>query len=388
MKVAAAWLLVAVVSEICLGGGGRLTAWGFVSLRMVLFCLAMMVTAILLIRGERMPREYRFLVLLFIGISGIGIVVGLTNGAEFSFWWEDIKPLLYFLMLPFFHFAMKDGRTVALSATTIKTISLVLAGAFFITLAAIHGGLIPFQSFYRPAVATTEFFFRGEVTFFYKGFLYLCVGAIFLYFTGSRSKGLWISVLFLAILLSFTRGFLFALGATYCLYFILKAKPIKAVAGAMAAAVIIIFGQSAISSLSREINELKNGNRQSALAGTLLGDRSYSDSERRKQIEQVFARVTPQSLIVGHGFGRGIPSRPVHMEISYLEIFHKQGILGLAFWGYLLYALWVRYRKRPDTAIRSAFFFSAVFLFFFSRRPINMSTTRLVWLWCFWLLSH
>ena len=63
-----------------------------------------------------------------------------------------------------------------------------------------------------------------------------------------------------------------------------------------------------------------------------LGDKSASDSIRIVQIQQVFERINPLSFFIGHGFGVGVPIRPHHMEITYLEIFHKQGILGLAFW--------------------------------------------------------
>ena len=63
-----------------------------------------------------------------------------------------------------------------------------------------------------------------------------------------------------------------------------------------------------------------------------LGDKSDSDSMRYVQIEQVMSNVNPISLIFGHGFGVGIEIRPIHMELSFLEIFHKQGLIGLIFW--------------------------------------------------------
>jgi len=63
-----------------------------------------------------------------------------------------------------------------------------------------------------------------------------------------------------------------------------------------------------------------------------LGNKSVSDSIRFLQIQQVVEMVNPFSFFIGHGYGVGVPIRPGHMEIMYLEIFHKQGIIGLIFW--------------------------------------------------------
>lgn len=63
-----------------------------------------------------------------------------------------------------------------------------------------------------------------------------------------------------------------------------------------------------------------------------LGDKSGSDSARFVQIDQVLSNVNPISFFIGHGFGIGVPIRPRGMELSLLEIFHKQGLLGLSFW--------------------------------------------------------
>jgi len=73
----------------------------------------------------------------------------------------------------------------------------------------------------------------------------------------------------------------------------------------------------------------------------MLGDKAPSDEGRIVLFKQVMSALTPLSLFVGHGFGIGIAEKPVHMEISYLEILHKQGLLGLLFW-FMLFVLTVR----------------------------------------------
>ena len=54
------------------------------------------------------------------------------------------------------------------------------------------------------------------------------------------------------------------------------------------------------------------------------------------------------------------------MEISYLEIFHKQGIVGLACWSVILFSLIKLYKAgaRDETSIRTVFFLSGLFVFF------------------------
>ena len=111
----------------------------------------------------------------------------------------------------------------------------------------------------------------------------------------------------------------------------------------------------------------------------LLGDKNWSDIIRRRQIQQVFERISIPSFLIGHGFGIGVPVRKIHMEIAYLEIFHKQGLIGLVFWLILFFVIWHHYRmavlnQQGATALP---FFMGHFLFSFNPQPINTSTIQL-----------
>ena len=74
--------------------------------------------------------------------------------------------------------------------------------------------------------------------------------------------------------------------------------------------------------------------------------------------------------------------RPIHMEITYLEVFHKQGVLGLLFW-LMLFAIIVQmyYRacRNGYRKIALPFFLSALFVFILTttnpylNNPIGMS---------------
>ena len=89
-------------------------------------------------------------------------------------------------------------------------------------------------------------------------------------------------------------------------------------------------------------------------------------------------------MIVGNGLGVGVKERPVHMENSYLEIFHKQGILGMLWWGSMCLFLITRYRKARHTNYKYAqpLLLSACFVAFESlTNPfINNPIGIFVWL--------
>ena len=61
----------------------------------------------------------------------------------------------------------------------IRVSAVVLSCLYIVTFVLINLKLIPFRSFYDSVASSEEFFFRGEFAFFYKGFVYMCVGLFF-----------------------------------------------------------------------------------------------------------------------------------------------------------------------------------------------------------------
>lgn len=309
-------------------------------------------------------------------------------GANRAFWWEDIKPLLYFFILPFFGFAVQANATADLAASIIKRSGIILSSFFIIVLVLIHTGVIPFLDFYNTFIGTQEFFFRGELTFFYKGFIYICIAFLFVYFSEQPYKHLILILLGIGILLSVTRGFMFAFLLTYAFYYFLKSSFIKSALFLILSLVIVLVGQVAIRESSKVIDQLKNRPEFAQEAkinadSNLLGDRNYSDDGRFQQMKEVTEEINLSSIVIGHGFGMGIPSRPIHMEISYLEIFHKQGLIGLTFWAFLLWLLYKKYKAATPGGLRDAFFFGSCFVYFQSltnqyiNNPIGLSMVML-----------
>jgi hypothetical protein len=371
-------LYLILFSELAIGGGGRLFAAGPVSLRMLLFMIALLTSVYFFLKGKRLSRDAAHILIFFGAVTTVCLLVGIQNGAERKFWWEDVKPLLFILILPFFEWTLRDGKIVDQSLSIIRVSALIQSVAFIAILLLIHTGVIPFLDFYHVALPTEEFFFRGEITFFYKGFLFVCLAFLIVYIQRDPGHNLMLLILLLVILGCLTRGFIFALALALFTYSALNKKWLRATGFAIISLTVLFFGQSLVHGVSSVLS------RATDQAGAkpnerMLGDRAYSDSGRVTQIKEVLMSADLKSVLVGHGFGIGTHSRPVHMEISYAEIFHKQGLLGLSFWGFLFVKLFQRFRACGHTHTSQILFLMAIFVFLqsttnqYMNNPIGMS---------------
>jgi len=255
-----------------------------------------------------------------------------------------------------------------------------MAIILIVLLVLINSGVIPFLEFYRATQKSEELFYRGEATFFYKGFLFFGIGTIFYYFTDdAKVKKYFISVLVMGIILSVTRGLLFSLALTFSVYFFVTKSYLKAAMGLVLVVIIVVWGSNLILSGSRLFDVKQNHKSYQEADPNLLGDRNYSDNGRVTQAWEVWNGVSFSSALIGHGFGAGTPSRPIHMEISYLEIFHKQGLMGILFWTAFAGIIFVSYRQAPSSPSANAFFYSSLFIFIESltnqyiNNPIGLS---------------
>ena len=219
-------LLLLILVEVFLGGGGRLIDAGPVSIRMLLYALAMAATVWMLYTNQRLSREIIILLSIFSAMLVFGTLIGVLNGANRAFIFEDVKPLLFFYLLPFFYLTLQSFQRLSLVAKVVKISAAVLAGSYVLIFGLVHLNVVPFLDFYHLTLDTGEFFYRGEIAFFYKGFLYLCVGFIFYYFIPDKAEWL-IYPIAVAIILTFTRGFLFALSATFLLYYLVVAPDFR-----------------------------------------------------------------------------------------------------------------------------------------------------------------
>lgn len=311
--------------ELFLGGAGRLTTFGPLTLRMYLFIAGLGALALLLLLGKKITKTTVSLMLMFIGVFLIAIVRGVFNSEEPSRIIDDAKMVSFFFILPFFDIMISDYKRADKVIKLLKYSALFMAIAYLIFFVVLNLKLIPYLTIYQ-AMSKPEYFaefgFRGDIAMIYKGFVYVAIGYFF-YFFNPRStwNGIKILLIFMAIMLTLVRAYMlliFGMTFFYIVYRFLVARKNRVLN-------IVVISTIVIGALAFVPAALEQ-----------LGNKAVSDNIRYAQIEQVLEMVNPVSFFLGHGYGVGVAIRPGHMEIMYLELFHKQGLLGLAFWLFIL----------------------------------------------------
>lgn len=349
-------LLVVVLVELFLGGSGRLFELGELSVRMYLYgiCMGYLALRLSIDPGMPLPRLLWVHVALFFALLCFGGVIGLSRGVEWAGVLADAKPLLYFPMVLFFASTLRHEEHITLVSRLLVFCGVIQALAYIATLAATHGGLVSYADVYSMLGSRGElgeFYFRGDdrffLGFFFKGFLFMCVSLVFLV-AGPRTRNLWLAaIVLMAVLLTFTRGFLVALFATALVGLLINSAHRGALSAAMGALVVL-----------------------ATLAIALVGipdafQRSVSDDIRIGDLRFFTDSFDIDALLIGKGLGAMIGER-FHIENTYIEVLYKQGIAGLAFWLFLLYGNVAIYRsivasRRPQAL---PFLLAAVFVFF------------------------
>jgi len=350
-KIKYAFLTV-VLLELFLGGTGRLVEFtSFLTLRMCLFLIYMCLIIVYLLIKRTLPVEVIVIVVFFLLLNILSSVVGYVGGAASPAIFEDVKPLLNTFLIGYLAFSVKTAADIRYLVNLLK-ISSVLLTVLHLVLYCIFLKYSDIAILYNAINSAesnnTVFLFKGDSGFVnYTGDIYLCVGFIVWeqYTKNSWVKYLVLLLITIAIVLTGTRGLIVALAAVYFVKWLVLKFNYKSL-------IYIAFGIVIV--LSVYLN-IKNN----------IGDKVESDETRYEQINEVKERVTPLSFVVGHGYGIGVPVKPIHMEISFLEIFHKQGIIGLAYYFTVLFIAYRAY-KRSQQQNSIGFFMCFLFIFFVS----------------------
>jgi hypothetical protein len=323
-----AGLLYLVVLEGSIFGSGRLLEIGPVTVKMLLFGLTIIFTAWSLFALDRIRTVTMFLSVSFLALLGVATVNGLVHDATMSFIGGDLSPLLSFLVLPFFELTIRNRRVLSI-VTRIMVLgaTLLVAGyaAIFVSLAF---RLVSFASLYEwvNAAGSEDFIFEGtNGNVFYKGAIYIVIAIFFLLFQKRLLSKMIAIVLSLSLVMVGSRGFFVAIAGAATIYVIIG--PLRLTTKLVICTLAIFAGIALV-----------------PVVGPLLVKRA-SDEVRTNTISQVEDRATAASIILGHGFGVGVPERRGHMEIAYLEIFHKQGLMGLLWWAALFACIGIRFMR-------------------------------------------
>ncbi len=322
-------LLFVITAELALMGDGRLLTIGPLTFRMFLFGVALVWTAYSLLRGDRLRLETVALLSVYTSLLILGVLESAAAGHDTALIFANVKPLTYFYLLPFFELAIQTEKDVDLLGRVLMYSGLLLAVAYLAILLLQLAGIIPPVPLFlllsggpsdEPSL---EFMGRtdpetGILLFTYKGFIYLCFGAVLWAMVHGKRK-MYAVICAAAIFFTLVRGYFLALISAFLVYFLLFEKR-RWVRYALLSTTLIL-SSAAYVVLSTQRGEDAN---------------SLSNQERVETFQQVSDRVTAASALIGHGLGAGVPIREVNMEISYLQFFHQQGIAGLLFWLYIL----------------------------------------------------
>ncbi len=357
-------LLYLVVIEAAVFGSGRILQFGPVTLKMALFSLTLIYTCWSLLELDRIKRSTAILTVSFLSLLCFGMVNGFIHNANMRFLGEDISPLLSFLILPFFELTIRCKHHILVIIRIMVCAAILIGLGSTAAVVSVWFLKVPFEALYGwiRLKGGDDFVFEGEGgRIFYKGVIFIGIAIIFLVFKKGRGKAM-AGFLLLSLLMVGSRGLLSALFLSTIVYVLVG--PMSSVKKIIFASIVVVVSAISLPTLFLSV-----------------GDKSEADALRVNTIGQVVDRIDFLSAIVGHGFGIGVPVRPEHMETTYIEIFHKQGMIGLIWWATVLSILFLRLRRAVrwgNQNLAYPLFLSAAFVAFetatnpFLNNPIGM----------------
>ena len=361
-----------------MGSGEDLPLAGGLTLRWLNFFIGVGASLYMFVRSDDFPKSILAFILVYTAQLLIGWMLAFIFDSEMAYLMVDFKPLIYFYIVLFFYYMMTSElmikRVVDILLLCVKIMTVLYL--IYMTLTDILGLFSMTGENYHSVDDSGSFMFRGVgSSLFYKGFVYLPIGALGFFW---RKQYVWMALSILAIYFTYTRG-LYVLLAFGLLAFYLKTHEVN---------IFKIVGLMLVILLLYEVAEVFE---IFQFDDTYMENREESDSVRLITIDQVFDRITWWSILIGHGFGQGVPERAAHMEISYLDIFHHQGLFGLSFWVALFIAI-LKYGNSVAGKYKeeAAFFMTAAMMIFlqscfnpYINNSIGMSITLLAFVICY-----
>lgn len=338
------------VLEVCIGGAGGIFKFGPLTLRKLNFILVVLMMLYVFFEKKRIQKDLFYLTIGQFLLLVLATFIGFFSYEDHQKVFENLLMQSFFLVLPFYGFFINTTEHVKTIAKIINWAALIMAIGYIVLLLSIFVfNLISFDEMYDIVVDSQEMMGRGDNAFFYKGFLYMCIGLYFLELSKHKFlKRIAQCIVLVSIYLTYTRGFFVALFFTSVVYSLIRKRIWQSFAILLVSlTIMLVFGK--------------------AYSETSF-DRGESDMIRITQLQQVQERITPISFFIGHGFGEGVPIRDNHLEINYLEIFHKQGILGLFFWISLFAYIIILYSKISNNSeveyLARPFLLASIFVYF------------------------
>ena len=358
--------------ELFIGGGGRLTAVGPVSLRMVLFaaCLCATLVAILFPRRRSDGVQLAMLlVLMYLLVHVAGLVVGAINGASGKQMFIEFQQSLYWLAAPFFALMLQSEQDVQRAARLVGIAGVTLALVYIAILISLIAGIVHLGSVKAIVGPTQEIRFRSGEFFIYKGFLYLGISIVFFVAIRPKHWVLLVTVIALALAFTFTRGLLISTAAAVLLMLCFQGRWRAAVP-----ALLLTASAAFLLWVYLPASDTKVG-----------GNFNTSSSQRLEDMTYMAEHATSGTLLIGEGFGSYINNR-LGIENTLLFVLWKLGAFGLLFWLLPLSLCAYYYSKIPSrrsNPLANAYLFGTILVYVqttanpFLNNPIGLSFVML-----------
>lgn len=306
------FFMMLYIVEIILGGGGTILSYKSISLRHINFII-LIFFSLFYLKGKR-DKRIDLIIFSFIFITMLSFFIGLLNSADINLIIIDFKTFLGVLITLPLSIFLEKKKSETIVKILENSILILGIGYFILNILFIMSNAenyLRLYNFFRK-IGENEILIAGN-RIFYKGIIFLNIGFIF---SALKKQNKRMIFYFILICLSQTRGFFIGLILVFFIKFFIieKMTNIKILKALSTFLIIIFLGSFFYDKI------------------IYIFSKPVSDIDRIIQIHQVIERIDYKSFLIGHGFGIGVPIRPIHFEISYLEIFHKQGILGLLFW--------------------------------------------------------
>lgn len=344
-------LYLLFVIELFIGGGGRLFSFGSVTARMIIFSLCLVAHGILSLTKGRQPGLKIALILvgLFFLTHLHAVGLGLLNGQKIEFIISEFQKALFWLCAPFIAHILKKPVMVERTAAILQKCSIFLSASYLLLILLILVGVVNPILLYEVASESGEFFFRTDSLFFYKGFIYIAIGMLFFVALQGKRWQFWSLFLCLALVLTLTRGFLFAASIAIVLMITSQRRwrLLFLVVSCVVVASVFVFVYFPSTDSLLEANRLNSSNQR-------LEDMSF-----------IFTNIDPLILLFGDGYGSLINGR-LEIENTYLFLLWKLGIFGLLFWLIPLAVCTFYYLKIREVArsnLAAAYYFGVILIY-------------------------
>lgn len=295
------------VFDMYLFGGGRVVEMFSITLRMILFSVALLLAAVVFFKNKLISHTALSCLLAFIVVILYSSFISSMYG---NFSVGSTSGYLFVLVVVFFYCFRYRAYYFIENTISFSSVLMSVSYLLFLTLAFL--GKISFLDIYHY-IPESELFLRGQEGFVYKGFLYILIGALYFVIV-DRYKPIWRFLFFLicvvAIIATLTRGFMLSLLIVISIYYIFESKSLIlkfVIAAIFVSLPVLIF--------------------------TFLPEfvfREGSDSTRVNDIHEFLRFIDSGgiNLLFGNGISFYLGDRPA-VENAYMDMWFRFGLLGL-----------------------------------------------------------